>query len=65
MYKKGLVLFLFPHRTQSCFGYLLKSPQISNKYPKHMFLEVLKRCFCIIADLLSRLDRRFRASQMR
>ena len=38
--KKGLVLFLFPHRTQ-VFGYLQKSPywRESNKYPKHVTLK--------------------------
>ena len=41
-----VVLFLFPHRTL-CFGYLLELPQWgdSNKYPKHMLLEVLMQSF--------------------
>ena len=47
--KKDHVLFLFPQRT--CFGYLLESPQRgdSNKYPKHMLLEVLMKYSCIIS----------------
>ena len=36
--KKDLVLFFFPHRTYD-----------SNKYPKHMLLEVLMQKFCIIS----------------
>ena len=43
------------------FGYLLESPQRgdSNKYQKHMLLEVLMKYSCIISHLLSRLERRF------
>ena len=40
--KKDLVLFIFPHTT--CFGYLLEWGD-SNKYPKHMLLEVLMQYF--------------------
>ena len=48
IFKKGLALFLFPHRTL-CLGYLLESPHWgdSNKYLKHMLLEVLMRHSCI------------------
>ena len=47
--KKNLVLFFLTHRT--CFGYLLELPQRgnSNKYPKHMLLEVLIQYSCIIS----------------
>ena len=57
--KKGLVLFLFPYRTL-CFGYLLESPHWgdSNKYPKHMLLEVLLQYSCIISPQQSPLERR-------
>ena len=63
--KKYLVLFLYPHRT-ICFGYLLESPQRgdSNKYPKHMLLEVLMQYSCIISRWLSALERMFRESQI-
>ena len=57
---KYLVLFLFPHRTL-CFGYLLGD---SNKYSKHMLLEVLMQFSCIISHLQSRLERRFRDIQI-
>ena len=63
--KKGLLLFLFFHRTY-VFLYLLESPQWgnSNKYPKHMFLEVLKHFSCTISDELSPNERRFCVSQI-
>ena len=40
--KKAFVLFLFPDITY-VYGYLLELPQWSNsnKYPKHMLLDVL------------------------
>ena len=62
--KEDLALFLFPHRT--CFGYLLELPQRgnSNKYPKHMLLEVLMQYSCIISHYLSPLKRRFRDIQI-
>ena len=41
IYKKDLVLYLV-FSQNICFGYLLESPQWgdSNKYPKHLLLEV-------------------------
>ena len=43
--KKGLVLFLFSHGTY--IWNMLELPQWgdSNKYPEHMFLEVLNTMF--------------------
>ena len=36
----------------------------SNKYPKHMLLEILMQYSCIISHLLSPLERRFRDFQI-
>ena len=61
--KKDLVLFLFQN---ICFGYLLESPYWgdSNKYPKHMLLEVLMQYSCIVFHYLSSLEQRFRDIQI-
>ena len=42
--------FIFISSQNICFGYLLESPHWgdSNKYPKHMLLEVLMQYSCII-----------------
>ena len=55
IFKKGIVLFLFPHRT---LGYLLELPLLgnANKYPKHMLLEVLMQYSCILSHELSPLE---------
>ena len=44
-----------------CFGYLLELPQLgnSNKYPKHILLEVLMQYSYIISHELSPFQRRF------
>ena len=43
--------FILTSSKNICFGYLLESPQRgdSNKYPKHMLLEVSMKYSCIIS----------------
>ena len=55
------VCFILISSSNICFGYLLESPQRgdSNRYPKHMLLEVLMQYPCIISYKLLLLERRF------
>ena len=49
-----------------CFGYLLESPQRgdSNKYPKHMLLDVLIQYSCFLHNFSLTVERKFRDSQI-